>query len=302
MHIRYRTLFTSKSGLEYLSLNSDGIDFLSVQGSASSSDRMRRIYASGQRLFNADPDYALKPVSCVCNEHSTNAVFQGELGGALREFLTHAPSVLQYAEGKRIGRILKAYHDQPISDKQKTRAKERQEHFLERLAQYIGELPHFAGDSKAIEAISKRFGSYDCYRACMRYGQLRHDRIYVRSDLTPVLLPSSTCAPGDICEDFALMECHSAGVYPLYCAGVIDGYFQGEVSPEFFVSFALQCALYSLWHCGKEAKLSDESFGRMQKTYAQILMDFDNFNDCVPRWYQTRELQAVREQARKQGM
>lgn len=301
MRITFRTLFKTPSGLEYIYLRKDQNDMLSVQGRADCTDRIRRVYNNGLRLYEAASDVSLQPVSCVSTKEGANAVFEGVLGGPLREFLRHAPGSVQYAQGKKIGRVLKAFHSLPLSKIQQEKAHKRQRAFLERLAQYISSMPHFNGDAQAINAISKRFGKYDCYRTCMRYGQLRHDRIYVRPDFGAVLLPSSTEGPGDICEDFALMECMSAGMFPLCCAGVIDGYFQGDVPDEFFQGLALQSALYSLWKCGKYAAISAKAYDLMQGEFNRIQTDFNGFKDTKPKWYYAQATIKAREEAIRNG-
>ena len=301
MRITFRTLFKTPSGLEYLYLSKGPNDMLCVQGSQALEGRIRRVYSCGLRLYEAAQDVSLQPVSCVSTKYGFNAVFEGSLGGPLREFLKHAPAVVQYAQGKRIGRILKAFHSLPLSKLQEEKAHKRQSSFLERLAQYISSMPHFKGDSQAIDVISKRFGNYDCYRMCMRYGQLRHDRIFVRPDFGAVLLPSSTSAPGDICEDFALMECMSAGMYPLCCAGIIDGYFQGNVPKDFFAGMALHSALYSLWKCGKLASVSSKAYQLMQGEFDRIVADFRGFKEYVPLWYSAYETKKVKDDAIRNG-
>ncbi len=302
MRLSYRTLFKTPSGLEYLHLQGGGKDILSVQGAVSAEGRIRRVYACGMRLLQASPDSSLNPVACVGNADGFNAVFEGVLGGPLREFLRHAPASLQYAQGKRTGRLLRAFHSGPLSVRQRKKASDRQSKLLERLALYISSMPHFNGDEAAVKLISSRFGHYDCNRPCMRFGQLRHDRIYVKGDLSIVFLPSSTLGPGDASEDFALMECMSAGIFPIFCAGVVDGYFQGEIPADFFSDLALQSALYALWKCGKYASASPKAFKLMQREFDRIAADFSLFKESIPLWYVAGATQKARQEALRSGL
>lgn len=302
MLFNFQKFLTLPSGLEFLVMHTGSNDFLCIQGTTALKDRVKRAYVCGQRLKQADPENALTPLSYGEEPRQVNAVFEGSCGGLLQRFLKMVPPPMQYAQGKRVGRVLKAFHDQTLNAHQLKRADLRQEKFLERLASYISSMPRFVHEQDAIDAISRRFGSYGCFRPTMRYGQLRADRICVRQDFSAVLLPSCVCGPGDICEDFALLETMNAGSFPCYCAGVLDGYFVGEIPAAFWISFALQSALYSLWRCGKTAAISKRAFTLMQAESQRIADDFNGFKDPIPKWYLSKALNKVKAEALKAGL
>lgn len=302
MLFSYRKFLTLPSGIEFLVMHTGRNDFLCIQGTMKLKDRIKRAYVCAGRLKQSDPENALIPLSFGEKRGQINAVFEGDCGGLLQQFLKMVPASVQYAQGKKVGRILKAFHTQPLNAQQLKRADMRQEHFLERLATYISSMPRFVHEQIAIDAISRRFGSYGCFRPAMRYGQLRADRICVRDDFSTVLLPSCVFGPGDVCEDFALLETMSAGSFPCYCAGVLDGYFVGEIPTTFWVSFALQSALYSLWRCGKTAMISKKAFELMQAESQRIADDFNGFKDPVPKWYLSKALNRVKAEALKAGL
>ncbi len=295
MRLSYRELFRTGSGLDYLELKSASGGLLCVQGPSSEQGRVGRAFESAQALAQACPDNSFAPVSFGVAGGMASAVFEGECGGALRLFLSHATPALQYAEGRRLGRALKALHDVELDDAQARRADARQGKFMERIAEYVARLPHFKGDQAAMDAISSRYDNFGCFRRVLRYGQLRDDRVMVRGDSSIALLPSPSFGPGDACEDFALMELSFAGLYPCCCAGVIDGYFQGASPPaRFWVNFALHSAVASLWRCGRQARASRRSFLIMQSECLRISSDFSSFMRPYPSWYESPEVRRAR--------
>lgn len=298
MLLHPREILRTRSGLGYLELRSAAGGLLCVQGPASEQGRVRRAFKSAQAMAKADPDSAFIPVSFGVADGMASAVFEGECGGSLRLFLFHATPALQYAEGRRLGRALRALHETPLTKDQERRADARQAKFMERIAEYVARLPHFKGDQAAMDAISARYDNFSCFRRVLRYGQLRDDRVMVRQDSSVALLPSPSFGPGDACEDFALMEFSFAGLYPCCCAGVIDGYFQGAEPPaRFWVNFALHSAVLSLWRCGTEAMQSRRSLLIMQAECLRISSDFQGFLRPYPSWYSSPEVKKARESA-----
>jgi hypothetical protein len=296
MLLNYREILTTRSGLGYLELQSASGGLLCVQAPQAEQGRVRRAFKSAQAMAEADVQSSFKPVSFGVAGGMASAVFEGECGGLLRLFLSHATPALQYAEGRRLGRALRALHSIPLSKEQERRADAWQARFMERVAEYVGKLPHFKGDHPAMDAISNRYDNFGCFRRVLRYGQLRDDRVMVRKDSSVALLPSASFGPGDACEDFAQMEFSFAGLYPCCCAGVIDGYFQGAEPPaRFWVNFALHSAVCSLWRCGREARLGRRSFLLMQAECERISSDFTGFSRPYPSWYLSPEVKKARE-------
>ncbi|MGN0909075.1 MAG: phosphotransferase [Succinivibrio sp.] len=298
MRLNYRQIATTASGLEYLELKSAAGSLLCVQAPVAQAGRVRRAFESAQAMASSDRDSAFVPVSCGTSGGMASAVFEGECGGTLRLFLSHATPALQYAVGRRLGRSLRALHSLGLSKEQERRADAWQGRFMERIAQYVASLPHFKGDQAAMEAISSRYDNFGCFRRVLRYGQLRDDRVLVRRDSSVALLPSPSFGPGDACEDFAMMEFSFAGLYPCCCAGVIDGYFQGAEPPaRFWVNFALHSAVCSLWRCGREALRGRRSQLLMQAECLRISSDFSLFKKPYPLWYSSPEVRRARDAA-----
>ena len=300
MLLTYRPLLKTPSGLEYLLLAQGTM--LSVQGEGAAAGRVRQAYASAAFMQRADPDSAFAPLSLSQKGGLCSALFSGQGGGLLREFLKRAPPAAQYAAGRRAGRALRALHSLPLEEAELKLAEKHQAGFMEKLASYLGSMPHFRRDQVSLDALSERYDHFKCWKTVRRYGQLRDDRILVRADSTVALLPSASCAPGDACEDFALLECQCAGLYPLCCAGIIDGYFQGAIPPAFWVSFALQSAFYSLWRLGRMAQSSRRAFVIMQSEHERVCADFEDFKKPVPSWYRAESVKKARQAANAKGL
>ena len=170
---------------------------------------------------------------------------------------------------------------------------------MEHLATYVADLPHFKNDRFALDALSSRYDHFRIYTAVLRYGSLKHQKLMLTKDSSLILLPSYAFGPGDMCEDFASLECECAGLYPVLCAGVIDGYFNEQVPVKFWIQFALYSALYSLWKCGVYAKQSTDMMVKMQLNCDRIREDFNDFKNPIPSWYSDPLIKDLRKEALK---
>ena len=301
MQVSYRKLFTDNNDIEYSVVKTQGTRCLCLQGNTKNQARVKKAFLSSKCFFEQASENIFKPLSIntSAKDGLVTALFENIDGGELSKFLLVVPPAWQYAAGKKLGLLLRQLHSVPLNTKQKEKASKRHEKFMEHLASYIADLPHFKNDKYAMEAISSRYDHFKIYRPVMRYGGLKHQKIMITKESSLLLLPSYTYGPGDMCEDFASLECESAGLYPLFCAGVIDGYFASKVPSKFWLHFALYSALYSLWKCALVAKQSPQMMVKMQLNSDRIREDFDDFKKPVPQWYSDPKLQDIRTQALK---
>ncbi len=301
MHLTYRNLFTDPNAIEFSVVKSGNTHCLCLQGNASASLRIKKAFAGARFFFPLAQDNFYEPISF--NDGASDAVptalFKYTEAGFLADFLRSVPKEWQYAAGRKLGRVLKQLHSSLLSDKQRLKATARHDSFMEKVAEYITDLPHFKNDKYALEALSMRYDNFKIYRPVMRYGSFKHSHVMITHDTDIMLLPSYAYGEGDACEDFALLEFESAGLYPLLCAGVVDGYFSGVVPPAFWTHFALYSALYSVWKCGQRASKNKAEAVKMQITSDRMREDFSNFTKPIPLWYTSNELQSVRQKASK---
>lgn len=300
MQIGFRKLFTDKNSIEYSVVKTGSTQCLCLQSDRKKLARVKKAYLSSKCFYPASPENFFEALSVneVVSQNLVNALFTHVESGFLADFLAVVPKEWYYATGKKLGRVLRNLHTVSLTEKQKAKAQSRHNKFMEHMATYISSLPHFKNDKYAIDAISSRYDNFKIFRSAMRYGSFKHQQIMITHDSTLLLLPSYTFGPGDICEDFAMLECESAGLYPILCAGVIDGYFSGVIPSKFWMHFALYSALYSLWKCGTKAKESKQMYIKMQMNSDRIREDFNNFLKPVPNWYTNPELAAIKEKAK----
>lgn len=301
MQLSYRKLFLDSNNVEYSVIKTMSTRCLCLQGDRTALARIKKAYKSAQFFYKAAPENIFEPISL--NENASgnlvNALFTYQDAGFLKDFLGVVPPEWQYATGKKIGRILKDLHSVPLTKEQVLKAGKRHDSYMEKLASYVSELPHLKNDRVAMEAISTRYDYFSLLRPVMRYGSLKYQKIMTTHDGTILLLPSYSFGPGCMCEDFASLEFENAGLYPVLCAGVIDGYFSSKVPVKFWMHFALYSALYSLWKCALKAKESKEMHLKMQLNSDRIREDFDNFKKPIPTWYSNSELLIIKEKAIK---
>ena len=304
MQLTYKKLFTDENEVEYCVVKTDSTQCLCLQGKSQLLPRIKKAFLSAKTFYPQASDSFFEPLSVntTTTDGIVNALFTNVEASFVKTFLQMAPLEWQYATGKKLGRILKDLHSVPLTDTQKKKASERHSKFMEHLATYVADLPHFKNDKFAMDAISMRYDHFKIFRPVMRYGSLKHQKVMIRKDSSLILLPSYSFGPGDLCEDLASLECESAGIYPVLCAGVIDGYFSGKVPTKFWLHFALYCALYSLWKCGLKAKKDSKELIKMQQNSDRIREDFANYTKPVPNWYSSDKLQKIKERCIKLGL
>lgn len=304
MQLSYRSLFTDANNIEYSVVKTHGANCLCLQGDLKSLKRLKKSYLSSVYFYECAPENTFEALSVnqdVKNSIST-ALFAYRDCGFLSDYLKVVSKEQQYAAGKKLGRALSMIHSRPLLTKHQKKAALRHGTYLEHLALYMTDYPHFENDNFAIDAISMRYDKLKIYRSVMRYGSLKHDKVLMTRNDEVMLLPSYSYGPGDMCEDFASLEVESAGLYPVFCAGVIDGYFKSVVPSAFWMHFAMYSALYALWKCGQKAFKDPDKFSAMQTNFNRILKDFDRFTRPIPKWYTSDELREIRSNSLKLGL
>ncbi len=302
MQLSFRKLFTDARGTDYSVIKNAGADCLCLQGTKENAGRIRTAFKSAACFAPRVPLSFPAPLSFTEADDRVSALFSNIDAGPLTVFLRVTAREWQYAAGLRTGRALHDMQSPDLSPKELQRAQKRQRGFMERIAFYVRSCPHFKGDAAAMNALSLRYDHFTLFRAVQRYGMLKPGRIFITADGTPVLLPSTSFGPGCLSEDFALLELDGAGLYPLFCAGVIDGWFSGRVPGAFWMHFALQSALYSLWRLGRRAAADPKAAARWQLEYDRVCADFAGFKHPVPKWYQEEETKAIRALVHRRGL
>lgn len=301
MQLSYKTLFRTRSGVEYLSIRNATENCLCLQGGRSCFARIRKAYHSAEVFSPLAPADFPAPLSLYKNQNTATALFENIDGGMLEDFLGCVSKAQQYAAGQRAGRLLHTMHEAELSAPELEHARRRQERFMYRLAEYL-QSGRFDNDNFAIDALGQRHDHFNLWRAVMRTGSFRHDRIMVRPDGGIIFLPGENYGPGDLCEDFALLEIITAGEWPLFCAGAIDAYFSFRIPADFWLHFAMHCALQSLWRLSRMAGKDRRRFAMMQLQSDRVRKDFENFKKPIPAWYLADEVNATRKQVRARGM
>lgn len=294
MRLTYKTLSVDEHGIELSFLKNQGTEFYVFQATPYNRKRLKRCYQSAQCFFSTAPDYFLKPVSYKEDADIVTALYGYVSAGDMQTFLEHSKDHMQYAVGKRTGRALLALHDVYLTEEQKQKAIEHQKKCKEKFSIYLNSLERMPNDGKTIEAIGARFDSFTIFKPVMRYGGLKVSNIMLTADLEVVFKPCASFGPGDLCEDLALIACENAAQYPCFVAGVIDGYFALKIPTNFYIGFALHCAINSLYRCAKRSEMDSNEKSRMINQSMQIQDDFMNFKTPIPVWYGTRRVKNAR--------
>lgn len=294
MRLNYRKIFNLRPGLEYSELSFPDGQFLCLQGIPGYKGRIMAACRCARRLSPSLPESMPRFLSCEEKGPIVSALFSHLEAGTLSSFLRLMPREFHYTAGRRAGWNLSLLQQQ-IDFAETKKALNRQKKFLERIAEYVANAPHFRNDRYVLDALSLRYDHFKIFRPVVRYGMLRHDRLLINREGQIVFLPSPSFGPGCLTEDFALLECESARQYPEFCSGCLDGYFKGKIPAEFWFYFAMQSAVYSVWHLSRKVRNGRLDLSAAQSIFDRVRGDFDNFSKSIPGWYLSPEVARCKE-------
>ncbi len=304
MQLGYRSVSFDAHGNEYLALQGANDKFLALQGPVGvSKARITRQFKSSKIFHDLAPSNILEGISIQSNEEYTTAVFAYENVGEFKSFLSVIDPHLQYSNGKKLGRAIALLHQDTLNYKQKDRAEARRDVIHTKLTTYLTKGPRFNHETPILTAIIDRIDSLRDYKLTRRYGSLRFDNVFLTHSGNVILKPSPSYGYGDAIEDLVLFECEDAGQMPCAVAGVIDGYFGGVTVPaNFWVGYAIYCAIYALTRCAERARQSPEEQARMVAQSRRIMMDFEGFTRPIPRWYRSDLVRQAKAESRRLGL
>lgn len=304
MQLGYRSVSFDAHGNEYLALQGANEKFLALQGPVKESKaRITRQFKCTKIFHHLAPSNILEGISIQSNEEYTTAVFAYENVGEFKNFLSVLDPHLQYANGKKLGRAIALLHQDTLTGRQKDRAEARSDVIHTKLTNYLTKGPRFNHEAALLTAIIDRIDSLRNYKLTRRYGGLRFDNVFLTQDGNVILKPSASYGYGDAIEDLVLFECEDAGNMPCAVAGVLDGYFGGVTVPaNFWVGYAIYCAIYALTRCSERARKSQEELVRMVAQSKRIMMDFENFTRPIPRWYRSDLIRQAKTEAASLGL
>jgi len=304
MQLGYRSVSYDLHGNEYLALQGANDKFLALQGSVrTNKTRITRQFKSTKIFHDLAPTNILEGISIQSNDEFTTAVFAYENVGEFKSFLSVIDPHLQYSNGKKLGRAIALLHQDTLTGKQKDKAEARRNVIHNKLTAYLTTGPRFSHETPILTAIIDRIDSLRDYKLTRRYGGLRFDNVFLTHGGSVILKPSSSYGFGDAIEDLVLFECEDAGQMPCAVAGVIDGYFGGVTVPaNFWVGYAIYCAIYALTRCSEHARRSQAEQKRMVAQSKRIMSDFENFTRPIPRWYRSELVKKAKSEARRLGL
>lgn len=294
MKLIYKTLDVDEFGIECKVLRSQSSNFYVYQTDLDNKARLKRAFKGARFFYKYAKEVFLEPISYNEQDGIATALYTYISSGKLNDFLDKAPDHMQYAMGKKSGRALSALHTIPLSNKQKQKATLHIEKTKQKLYTYLTSLDRMPNDGETIEAIGDRFDLFSVLKPVMRYGAFKADHILISKDMDIIFTPSSSYGEGDICEDFALLACEHSGNYPCFVAGAIDGYFGLKIPSQFYLGFALHCALNSLYRCALRSQINDKEKQRMQEQSLRIQLDFLSFNTPIPDYLQSQRVKEAR--------
>ena len=181
MFLSYRRLFSDKNGIEFSVVKTQTAQCLCLQSGTKNLNRLKKAYIGSQYFSPVARDNFFEPLSIQEDREQdlVQALFKNVESGQLADFLRVAPPEWHYATGKKLGRILRRLHSVTLESKHLNKARSRHALFMEHLAQYVAELPHFKNDKFAMEALSERYDNFTLFRPVMRYGSLKHQKIMI---------------------------------------------------------------------------------------------------------------------------
>ena len=208
-------------------------------------------------------------------------------GESLESSLKVLSEQKQYELGIKAGKILKAIHDLPTIEVVDVLAKK--EKMLEKLARYERCGYRVEQDDKIINYIKSHLDDLNDLKAVMNHGDYHVGNLILTSDFEVGVIDFNRMQVSDHVEDFYKVQSFNVEVSIPFSIGQIHGYFQGNLSEEFWKVLALYNAYAALNSITWATKFGQEEIEGMIRRCRQTMKDYDSFTQVVPRWYVTLE-------------
>ena len=194
------------------------------------------------------------------------------------------PETEQYSYGVDAGRILKTIHsilappDQPDWE---TRFNAKIDRNLRRYEECPVKIEGGAAVRRYVEENRYLLKNRP---QCFQHGDYHVGNMMIDDSGALRIIDFDRCDFGDPWEEFnRVVWCAQAS--PAFASGMVDGYFDGDVPPDFWRLLALYIGSNTLASVPWAIPFGEEEVQTMQRQAKDILRWYDGFTTVIPSWY-----------------
>ena len=199
-------------------------------------------------------------------------------------YIPTLPKERQYAYGLDAGRILVRLHSLPAPEGEEDWEVRFNKKIDRKIAMYEACPLKYEGGEAFLRHIEKSRHLLAGRPQCYQHGDYHIGNMMVDEAGVLTVIDFDRDDHGDPWEEFnRIVWCAQAA--PAFAAGMVDGYFGGEVPMDFWNLLALYICSNTLSSLPWAIPFGDGEIATMRKQAKEILDWYDNMNTVVPGWY-----------------
>ena len=200
------------------------------------------------------------------------------------EFIPTLPKGKQYAYGLDAGQILVRLHSLPAPEGVEDWEPRFNKKIDRKIAMYESCPLKYENDAPFLHHIAKSRHLLAGRPQCYQHGDYHIGNMMVDEAGVLTVIDFDRDDHGDPWEEFNRIV-WSAQAAPSFAAGMVDGYFGGEVPMDFWNLLALYICSNTLSSLPWAIPFGDGEIATMRNQAKEILDWYDNMNTVVPSWY-----------------
>ena len=201
-----------------------------------------------------------------------------------KAYIPTLPKERQYAYGLDAGRILTKLHSLPAPEGAEDWEVRFNKKIDRKIAMYEACPLKYEGGEAFLRHIEKSRHLLAGRPQCYQHGDYHIGNMMVDEAGVLTVIDFDRDDHGDPWEEFnRIVWCAQAA--PAFAAGMVDGYFSGEVPMDFWNLLALYICSNTLSSLPWAIPFGEEEIATMRKQAKEILDWYDNMNTVVPGWY-----------------
>ena len=199
-------------------------------------------------------------------------------------YIPTLPKERQYAYGLDAGRILTKLHSLPAPEGAEDWEVRFNKKIDRKIAMYEACPLKYEGGEAFLRHIEKSLHLLTGRPQCYQHGDYHIGNMMVDDTGVLTVIDFDRDDHGDPWEEFnRIVWCAQAA--PAFAAGMVAGYFSGEVPVDFWNLLALYICSNTLSSLPWAIPFGDGEIATMRKQAKEILDWYDNMNTVVPGWY-----------------
>ena len=205
-------------------------------------------------------------------------------GRDAEEYIPTLPKKRQYTYGLDAGRILKKIHTLPAPADAESWAIRFNKKIDRKISMYESCALKYEGGEAFLQHIERSRYLLNDRPQSYQHGDYHIGNMLVNDAGVLTIIDFDRDDWGDPWEEFnRIVWCAQAS--PAFAAGMVDGYFEGDVPMDFWDLLALYICSNTLSSLPWAIPFGDDEIKTMRNQAQEILVWYDNMSTTVPNWY-----------------